>query len=101
MELECDYTLAPNTTVLIHCHVDIDLLSKLGKKYKWQKPDSCPKCGSKLWGHGFVSCFLCYITALFLKRYRCPNCKIVITIKPRGFWKKYQFRDKSIYHTLK
>ncbi|MBL0379942.1 MAG: hypothetical protein JKP90_09805 [Desulfofustis sp. PB-SRB1] len=37
-------------------------IARLGTAYPWNKPSCCPRCGGRLWWHGFVvawfSCFL-------------------------------------------
>jgi len=84
--------------VIIRINIELDQVAALGKKFNWQKPTICPCCNnSKLWGHGFVaSCFEGHSQCLWLKRYRCPSCHCIITLKPIGFWKYYQ----SSIHTI-
>ena len=55
-----------------------------GKDYPWMKPEVCPECGHyKLWGHGFTArYFRGFLHCLYLKCYRCPNCRHVITLRP-------------------
>ena len=55
-----------------------------GKDYPWVKPDVCPCCNNyKLWGHGFTARFFHgFPQCLYLKCYRCPGCKSVITLRP-------------------
>jgi len=64
----------------------------LGRKYPWPRPDSCPRCGSyRLWGHGYVSAnFDGYNQSFTLKRYRCPDCRCVIRLRPKGYFKHFQ-----------
>ena len=78
-----------------------------GRDFPWPKPDMCPRCKAhKLWGHGFVTAlFDGYNQPLFLKRYRCPVCKCVIRLRPRGYFKRFQASVEtirsSISHRLK
>ena len=78
-----------------------------GRDYPWPKPDRCPRCKAyKLWGHGFVTAlFDGYNQPLFMKRYRCPVCKCVIRLRPRGYFKRFQASVEtirsSISHKLK
>ena len=84
-----------------HACVDIFLLAIEGKKFKWQKPSSCPDCGHYLWGHGFVGRYFDDFTdKLWIKRYRCPNCKNVITLTPMGHHKFFRFSLSHIFKTL-
>lgn len=57
------------------------------KDFFWNKPNHCPKCGGRgLWGHGFVyRYFNEFPEALPLKRYRCPHCGAVHTMRPESF----------------
>jgi len=67
-------------------------LKQQGKRYPWERPPRCPSCrGKRLWGHGYVLRFFDGIDeGVWLKRYRCPECRAVHTIRPdthyRGFW---------------
>ena len=67
-----------------------------GISFVWKKPDGCPKCPATLWGHGHV-----FSNGLFLKRYRCPTCKTVVTLKPPGFWRGYRTAISEIYARLR
>jgi len=89
--------------MILSININIKELSVLGKSFKWQKPSHCPRCkNSKLWGHGFVNFYFDgYKNSLILKRYRCFSCHCIITMKPTGFWNKYQTSIEKIYKTLK
>jgi hypothetical protein len=65
---------------------------RLGQKYPWPRPNSCPRCkGCRVWGHGFVLvCFDGYCHPLCLKRYRCPDCGCVLRLRPDGYFKRIQ-----------
>lgn len=56
----------------------------LGKDFPWERPCVCPRCGNyRLWGHGFVQrYFRGFPSCLFLKCYRCPSCRCVLTLRP-------------------
>ncbi|MGP8322264.1 MAG: hypothetical protein ACT6FE_08130 [Methanosarcinaceae archaeon] len=77
--------------VLFHL-VNLNKLSNRGKDYPWEKPGCCPHCGSyRIWGHGFVLAFFDgFLKALFLKRYRCPDCKTVFRVRPKGYFPRFQ-----------
>ena len=68
-----------------------DLLLQ-GRDYPWPKPGSCPRCeGFRLWGHGFVSAYFDgYDQHFCLKRYRCPDCRCVLRLRPEGYFKRFQ-----------
>ena len=83
-----------------HVIVDIKNLSVLGKNFKWDRP-KCPNGCKKVWGHGFVLRYLSgFIQGIYLKRYRCPCCGIVILMFPTGYWRRYQSSIKEIFLSL-
>ncbi|CAO0824828.1 hypothetical protein DFAR_950002 [Desulfarculales bacterium] len=57
-----------------------------------------PRCGSvQLWGHGFVSAYFDEVpTAIWLRRFRCPDCRAVIRLRPRGCWSRFQAPVETI-----
>ena len=80
--------------------ITLSLLASEGKGYKWG-PCQCPKCNRKMWGHGFVTRYFSgYSDPIFLKRYRCPDCKTVVTIRLNGFWERIRSSIKKIYKCL-
>ena len=71
----------------------VKTLAALGRNYRWQRPERCPQCnGVRLWGHGFVPAYFdeAGSACVFLKRYRCPQCRVVIRVRPLGYWKRIQ-----------
>ena len=80
--------------------VSIDLmvndLIQQGKKYAWVKP-LCPACGARVWWHGFVFAFFSiYPCGIYIRRVRCPHCKGVHRLKPKGYWPRFRFSKKEI-----
>jgi len=63
-----------------------------GRNYPWPKPEHCPRCnGCRLWGHGFVLAYFDgYDQPFNLKRYRCPECRCVLRLRPAGYFKRFQ-----------
>lgn len=81
--------------------IDLKILSTEGKNYKWERP-KCPNGCKKVWGHGYVlRYFAHFLAGLYLKRWRCPTCKIVILMFPVGYWKGYQTSIENIFIALK
>ena len=78
--------------MIIYFSVVLKDLFNLGRNYPWPKPDRGPHCnGCRLWGHGFVSaCFDGYDQPFWLKRYRCPDCRCVMRLRPEGYFKGFQ-----------
>jgi hypothetical protein len=78
-----------------------DLLLQ-GRDYPWPKPGSCPRCeGFRLWGHGFVSAYFDgYDQPFCLKRYRCPDCRCVLRLRPEGYFKRFQAPIETIRSSI-
>lgn len=78
-----------------------DIFQK-GKDYPWERPERCPCCSHwKVWGHGFVPAFFQgYDTPIFLKRYRCPACGVVIRLRPASHFSRFQSSRHSIRWAL-
>src|SRR5271166_5000084 len=88
--------------MIVSVNVCLEELTRLGRLFKWKKPKCCPKCKFRLWGHGFVARYFSKLKdALFLKRYRCSRCGCVVTLRPAGFWKRYQTSANEIYEALR
>lgn len=83
--------------------ISVKELSVAGKSFKWVHPSCCSGCGnSKVWGHGFVrKYFEGFANGVFLKRYRCPACRKVVTAYPDNYWRRYQSSKFEIASILK
>ncbi len=73
-----------------------------GRNFSWERPPKCPKCNSfKVWGHGFVPAYFdCFDVPLLLKRYRCPDCGCVITMRPASHFSGFQSSRTTIRSAL-
>jgi len=89
--------------MVIFFPVILKQLFYLGRKYPFPKPGKCPRCGGpRLWGHGYVEAFFDgFAQALFLKRYRCPDCGCVIRLRPSGYFRRFQSSIASIRSSIK
>jgi hypothetical protein len=69
-----------------------------GKGFPWQRPESCPRCNHyRLHGHGFTSRFFQGFTSfLYLKCYRCPCCRLVVTMRPDSHFTRIQCSKEAI-----
>jgi hypothetical protein len=87
--------------MILSVKITIEELSKKGKGHKWDK-NHCAKCERNMWGHGFVARYFAEVAdAIYLKRYRCPACSIVVTTRPQTHWKSIQSAIVTIYSALK
>lgn len=76
------------------------LLLEAGKNHKWENC-YCEKCKRNMWGHGFVSRYFSeHSEAVFLKRYRCPECSVVVTTRPESYWKFIRSSISSVLQAL-
>ena len=96
-------SLTENNISIIYFKANVKQIFELGKKYPWHKPDKCPAChGKRLWGHGFVlRYFKGFAQGLWIKKYRCPDCGCVHTMRPSEFWKSFQYPISTIISCLK
>ncbi len=69
-----------------------------GRDYVWPRPEVCPKCKERRpWGHGFVMAYFeGFASALFVRRYRCPQCGCVIRLRPQGYFPRFQSSIEAI-----
>lgn len=74
-------------------------IHKQGSRYHWNKPDCCPRCGSvRIWGHGHVLAYFDgFVNGLLLRRFRCPDCRCIIRMRPQGYFRRFQ----AAIHTIR
>jgi len=93
-----------NDTLILHFDADVKRLVKEGKDFPWPRPKACPNsdCRSpRLWGHGYVlRYFAGWPYGVWLKRYRCPECKSVHTLRPKSFYQRFRYTIKTILRAL-
>ncbi len=94
--------LRKTTLLLLNVSVKVKDLFNQGKAYPWRKPEGCPECkGRRLWGHGFtLRCFIGFLQKIWVKKYRCPDCRSVHTIRPDAYWKRFQYSSFVIVRCL-
>jgi hypothetical protein len=88
--------------MIYNIEIDLKELSEKEKDYPWKKPDRCERCSSpRLWGHGFVEAFFeHFVAALYLRRYRCPECGGVIRMRPSGLFKRFRAGVNEIRESI-
>jgi hypothetical protein len=91
---------APKSKMILSRKICFASLSSLGKAFVWE-PHDCESCRRPMWGHGFVSRYFTEIAAsLYLKRFRCPGCGTVATVRPEGYWPRVRSAIATIYAVL-
>jgi hypothetical protein len=88
--------------MVIPVEVELKCLVERQRDYPWPKPERCPRCQQcRVWGHGFVAVFFDGIpAAVYLKRFRCPGCRCVIRLRPKGYFRRFQASIACIYESL-
>lgn len=89
-------------TLILHFALDVKRLVEEGKDFCWPKPERCPRCeGRRLWGHGYVQrYFEGWTEGIWIKRYRCPDCRAVHTCRPLEFYRGFHYSRLSILLAL-
>lgn len=86
------FTTSKRGVMILSVRAKLNEISNLGRKFNWEKPHRCPRCGSvRLWGHGFVMAYFDgFSNALWLRRFRCPDCRCIVRMKPEGYFRRFQ-----------
>lgn len=82
--------------------MDFKLLKSAGKDYPWVRPSRCPRClCCGLWGHGYVSRYFEEAQGPHpMKRWWCPGCHAVITMRPLPYWRRFLAAIETIRRSL-
>ena len=87
--------------MILTVKISLEKLSKSQKNFDWDRPTECPVCSYHLWGHGYVlRYFNIYPGGLYIKRWRCSSCCLILTCRPEGYWRRYQESISNIYEAL-
>ena len=88
--------------LILQISVSIKEILRLGKRYPWSRPEHCPRCGHvRLWGHGFVSAYFDdVVERCWLKRYRCPLCRLILRLRPAGYFQRFQSSIETIRQSI-
>jgi len=94
--------ISRNGIMVIFFSVILKDLLLQGRYYPFPKPESCPRCeGFRLWGHGFVSAYFDgYDQPFCIKRYRCPDCRCVLRLRPEGYFRRFQASVATIRSSI-
>ena len=93
--------LTKASLLLLQVDVCVKEIFEQGKLFPWPRPPDCPRCHGRIWGHGFVEAYFDgFAQALFLRRYRCPDCHLVLRLRPRDYWPRFQASIVAIFKSL-
>jgi hypothetical protein len=86
----------------IYIEIIIDILIASHKLYPWPIFKICPACHAhRLWGHGYVLRYLDDSPyPVYLKRYRCPLCHKVFSVRPMTHYRRFSTNIQSILNCL-
>ena len=89
--------------MIVYRTAEVKQVVTKGKKYRWERPGQCGKCNHRiLWGHGHVERYFDgLVEAIWIKRWRCPLCGAVHTMRPKGYFKGFQAGCAVIVRSLK
>lgn len=98
---ECSSTLPPSKMgnffpkdhlpLILLVDVCVKRVFDLGRRFPWPKPKGCPRCRGRIWGHGFVAAYFDgFDEPLWLRRYRCRDCRRVFRLRPKAYWSRFQ-----------
>jgi hypothetical protein len=78
--------------------VSIKEIVERGRDFPWPRPGVCPRCeGRRVWGHGFITAFFDgFDEQVFLRRYRCPECRCVMRARPSGYFERVQASVETV-----
>ncbi len=88
--------------MIVSLWVSIKKIVELDRDFPWPRPKRCPQChGDRIWGHGFVGAlFDGFVQQVPLKRWRCPDCRCVMRVRPRGYFDRFQAPIESIRSSI-
>jgi hypothetical protein len=95
-------TLPGIAALILYLSVDCSEISTSGKEYRWPRLRRCPRCGgTRLWGHGYVPRYFgSRAGPLWMKRWRCPECRAVHTARPWQYWRGFIVRASAIHASI-
>ncbi len=89
------------TLLLLQVDVCVKEIFEQGKLFPWPRPPDCPQCHGRLWGHGFVTAYFDgFAGVVFLRRYRCRDCRLTLRLRPLSHWPRFQSSISTILNSL-
>jgi len=87
--------------MILSVKISLSELRNLQKNFNWDRPTKCPICSHNLWGHGYsLRYFNACLEGLYVKRWRCSSCRLILICRPEGYWRRYQESISTIYKVL-
>lgn len=88
--------------MIIFVCVNLKEIFEKQREYAWPRPKRCPRCGlGRLWGHGFaLAYFDGFVSGVHLRRYRCPDCRCVVRLRPKGYFVRIQAAIETIRESI-
>lgn len=88
--------------LILYLSVNLHEVSRARKGFCWRRPVRCPRCnGCRLWGHGYVGRYFGRLPeVLWMKRWRCPECRAVHTARPLEYWRGFHASVSAITASL-
>ncbi|CAO0824882.1 hypothetical protein DFAR_970013 [Desulfarculales bacterium] len=99
---ETGITLGHLVAIVLFVAACAKKIMELEQRFPRPRPERCPRCGSvRLWGHDFVPAYFDEsLTAIWLRRFRCPVCRAVIRLRPWGYLSPFQAPEETIRQSL-
>ena len=66
-----------HTSLVIFVKLAVKQLFEMGRDYLWPRPKLCPRCGGRIWGHGFVPAYFDgYTEPFWLRTVSVPGLRL-------------------------
>lgn len=97
------YTITRVGTLILYVSASISEIARLGQVFRWPRLRRCIRCGgNRLWSHGYVDRYFGGLERpVPVKRWRCPDCRTVYTMRPGGFWRGFWAAEQDIRESLR
>ena len=88
--------------MIIAVAVSLEEIVEMGRDYPWPRPVACCTYGGKrLWVHGYVEAYFDGMDEpVWLKLFRCPDCKGVHKLRPAGYFKGFRADIETIRRSI-
>jgi hypothetical protein len=95
------YNTVKAPLLILFVEAAVKSIFELGRRFPWIKPDRCPRCGGRIWSHGFTNRYFDECAyPLSMRRYRCRDCRLLLTTRPLGYLSRFQACIADIQDSL-